>query len=1002
MKSAVVETPNERQEMTTGESITGFDFFEAGELPVPLVSTELAERWAQEAFGLVVRAVDLGSQQDANFLLVDFAGTSDVAEGTPVAVMKISNSAFDTDTVEDQDHAAQWVADSAAALRTPTRVGELAVLEASSGSHIVRLIRYLDGGTLHGSGYLSPAMVAEMGRVCGEVSAALANLPTAPAERVLQWDLRQGPRVVEFLAEHIADADLRERVTLVTQAEARRVGRVASQLPVQVVHGDLTDDNLMRSAAPEGERRLDGVIDFGDLMLSWRVAELATTISSVLHHDGASCLSVLPAIRSFHRIRPLSVAEVEALWPLVVIRGAVLVASGHQQVGADQSNAYALDGLLREQLIFDRASSIPSQVMTEIIAQELGLRPHGSARKTTPSRLFDPVGTVAPLDLGAAGPILDEGAWMTDASARRAVAEAVKGLLADGHEMVIAPFGAIDATQSRPLSTEPAATWRTGTDVWVSTEVELQAPWPGEVTTAPAELVLTGEHATLRITADAGMPESAALSSSAVTGTPLGMLRPDTRYRLTVWASDFESDVPAFVVPAHAPGWMPHLFDPAASFGLRDAESSGSDDSGGDLMSRREAVLADVQEHYYTRPPRIERGWRHHLVDNDGRVFLDMVNNVTVLGHSHPRVARAIADQWRTFNSNSRFHYASIVELAEKLTALLPESLDTVFLVNSGSEAVELALRLARVHTGREDLLAVRDAYHGWTYLADAVSTSSADNPRALASRPEWVHTLEVPNAFRGRYRGDEASRYAQDATAVIRELVAAGRLPAAFICEPVYGSAGGVTLPAGYLEAVYAEVRRAGGLTIADEVQVGLGRLGSWFWGFQQQGVVPDVVTIAKSFGDGHPLGAVVTTKAIAASYAAEGYFFSSTGGSPVSCVVGATVLDVIAEEDLAGNARRVGRYLKNRLQELALRHDLIGAVHGEGLYLGVEFVRDRVTLEPATAETSEICDRLLQRGVIVQPTGNAMNVLKIKPPLSFDEAAADFFAESLDSVLT
>ena len=201
--------------MTTGESVTGFDFFEAGELPVPLVSAELAERWAEEAFGLAVRAVDLGSQQDANFLLLD------TAEETPVAVMKISNSAFDTDTAEEQDRAAQWLADSAAALRTPTRVGELAVLEASSGSHIVRLIRYLEGGTLHGSEYLSPATVAEMGRVCGDVSAALANLPTPPAERVLQWDLRQGPRVVEFLAEHIADAELRERV------DARDAGRGA-------------------------------------------------------------------------------------------------------------------------------------------------------------------------------------------------------------------------------------------------------------------------------------------------------------------------------------------------------------------------------------------------------------------------------------------------------------------------------------------------------------------------------------------------------------------------------------------------------------------------------------------------------------------------------------------------------------------------------------------------------------------------------------------------------
>jgi 4-aminobutyrate aminotransferase-like enzyme len=839
-----------------------------------------------------------------------------------------------------------------------------------------------------------------MGRVAGEVSAALADLP-APADRVLQWDLRHGPRVIEFLADHVANPELRERLISVTRGEARRVERVADILPVQVVHGDLTDDNLIRSISPGHERLLDGVIDFGDLMLSWRVAELATTISSVLHHDGASCLSVLPAIRSFHRIRPLSLPEVEALWPLVVIRGAVLVTSGHQQVGTDESNDYALEGLLREQLIFDRASSIPSDVMTEIIAQHLGLRPPGSAQATTPSRLFDTDRSVAPLDLGVASPILGEGAWMTDASARRAVADAVGSLLAGGHEVVVAPFGTIDATRSRPLSTEPAATWRTGTDVWVSKEVKLLAPWPGEVTSTPAELVLTGEVATLRVTADADM-ESTAVSPRVSTGTPLGMLRPGMRYRLTLCAKDFEAFVPDFVLPEHASGWLPQLVDPAASFGLGDVEPSLPDHSEADLMSRREAVLADVQEHYYARPPRIERGWRHHLIARDGRVFLDMVNNVTVLGHSHPRVARAIADQWRTFNSNSRFHYASIVALAEKLTALLPETLDTVFLVNSGSEAVELALRLARIHTGRADLLALRDGYHGWTYLADAVSTSSADNPRALASRPEWVHTLEVPNAFRGSYRGDDAHRYAQDATAEIRELVASGRAPAAFICEPVYGSAGGVTLPAGYLEAVYAEVRRAGGLTIADEVQVGLGRLGGWFWGFEQQGVVPDVVTIAKSLGDGHPLGAVVTSKEIAASYAAEGYFFSSTGGSPVSCVAGATVLDVIAEEDLAGNARRVGRFLKDRLQELAQRHELIGAVHGEGLYLGVEFVRDHVTLEPATVETSEICDRLLQRGVIVQPTGNAMNVLKIKPPLSFDEAAADFFADALDSVLS
>ncbi|WP_435747310.1 aminotransferase [Microbacterium sp. PMB16] len=989
--------------MTSDESSPGFDFFEAGELPTPIVSTALAERWADEAFGLVADAVDLGSQQDANFLLMSRSGGGDHPERDPVAVMKISNSAFGADTVDDQDRAAQWVADSPAGLRAPTRIGGLAFLEAPSGTHSVRLIRYLEGGTLHGSDHLSPRAVAEMGRVSGEVSAALASLPTAPAERTLQWDLRQGPRVVEFLADHIADVELRERLVEVARAEAARVERVAASLPVQVVHGDLTDDNLMRSASHDDERLLDGVIDFGDLMLSWRVAELAVTISSILHHDGASALTVLPAVQAFHRISPLSVHEVEALWPLVVIRGAVLVTSGHQQVGTDESNDYARDGLLREQLIFDRASAVPTSVMTEIIAQHLGLRSPGSGVTVTASRLFETARTVAQLDLSVGSRVLDEGAWMTDASARRAVVGAVDALFEEGYDTVIAQFGAIDATRSRPLSAEPAATWRTGTDLWASSDVGLIAPWSGEVSATATGIVLTGETATLWIDADGDVAGGVAASSRVTAGAPFAKLRPGVCHRLTVAASDFDAEIPAAVLPDYAAGWKPYLGDPAAAFRLLGvAQEKTHDDSNDvDLLSRREAVLADVQEHYYTRPPRIDRGWKHHLIADDGRVFLDIVNNVTVLGHSHPRVARAIADQWKKFNSNSRFHYASIVSLAEKLTALLPESLDTVFLVNSGSEAVELALRLARVHTARDDLLAVRESYHGWTYLADAVSTSSADNPRALESRPDWVHTLDVPNAFRGRHRGDEARLYADDAAAVVRELVASGRPPAAFICEPVYGSAGGVTLPAGYLETVYAAVRRAGGLTIADEVQVGLGRLGSWLWGFQQQGVVPDLVTIAKSFGDGHPLGAVVTTKAIAASYAAEGYFFSSTGGSPVSSVVGSTVLDVIAEEDLAGNARRVGAYLKARLQELATRHELIGAVHGEGLYLGVEFVRDRVTLEPATAETSEICERLLGCGIIVQPTGNLMNVLKIKPPLSFDEAAADFFVDALDRVV-
>jgi 4-aminobutyrate aminotransferase-like enzyme len=420
------------------------------------------------------------------------------------------------------------------------------------------------------------------------------------------------------------------------------------------------------------------------------------------------------------------------------------------------------------------------------------------------------------------------------------------------------------------------------------------------------------------------------------------------------------------------------------------------------LLARREAAFASVQEHYFAEPPQIERGWRHHLFDVGGRSYLDMVNNVAILGHGHPRLADTIERQWRLLNTNSRFHYRAVVEFSERLAALLPEPLDTVFLVNSGTEAVDLALRLAWANTGRRDVLSVREAYHGWSDATDAVSTSVADNPNALATRPAWVHPLDAPNTYRGRYRGAEAGRYAEDAVGYVRDMVAGGRPPAAFLGEPFYGNAGGIALPDGYLTAIYQAVRQAGGLCVADEVQVGYGRLGDHFWGFEQQGVVPDIVTVAKAMGNGHPLGAVITSKAVAEGYRSQGYFFSSAGGSPVSCVAGLTVLDVLRDEELQENARVVGAHLRRRLLELADRHPIIGAVHGTGLYLGVELVRDRETLEPATAETAAICERLRELGVVMQPTSDRLCVLKVKPPLGIGVADAGFFADALDRVLT
>lgn len=378
-----------------------------------------------------------------------------------------------------------------------------------------------------------------------------------------------------------------------------------------------------------------------------------------------------------------------------------------------------------------------------------------------------------------------------------------------------------------------------------------------------------------------------------------------------------------------------------------------------------------------------------------------MVNNIISVGHAHPGVVAAAHRQMRLLNTNSRFNYRSIVEYAERLSATLPEGLDQVFLVNSGSEATDLAIRLAMAYTGRRDMVAMQESYHGWTLASDAVSTSIADNPYALQTRPEWVHTVSAANSYRGIHRGADAHRYALEAVEVVERLAQEGRPAAGFVSESYFGNAGGVAFPDGYLKAVYGAVRAHGGVAIADEVQVGFGRLGEWFWGFQQQEVIPDIVAVAKSIGNGQPLGAVITTREIADRYRTQGYFLSSTGGSPVSSVIGIAVLDAIQDERLQENAQSVGTHLKSRLEELGTRHEIVGAVHGSGLYLGLEFVRDRKTLDPATEEAMAICNRLLERGVIMQPTGDHLNVLKVKPPLCVSRDSVDYFADQLDHVL-
>jgi 4-aminobutyrate aminotransferase-like enzyme/Ser/Thr protein kinase RdoA (MazF antagonist) len=420
------------------------------------------------------------------------------------------------------------------------------------------------------------------------------------------------------------------------------------------------------------------------------------------------------------------------------------------------------------------------------------------------------------------------------------------------------------------------------------------------------------------------------------------------------------------------------------------------------ISTRREYVGRNLRVGYRS-PIKAARGWMQYLYDAQGRRFLDGYNNVPHVGHCHPRVVAAAADQASVLNTNTRYLHDSLGRFAERLSATVPAPLRVCYFVNSGSEANELALRLARAHTRRDDVIVLESAYHGNTTTLIDISPYKFNGPGGAGQR-SWVHVAPMPDVYRGAFKKDHPEpgrQYAEGVGTIARDLVAAGSGPAAFIAESCPSVGGQIVFPSGYLQAVYASVREAGGVCIADEVQTGYGRMGSTFYAFEDQQVVPDIVVLGKPIGNGYPLGAVITTDEIAASFDNGMEFFSTFGGSTVSCAVGLAVLDVVRDEQLQRHAADVGRELFQRLEGLRSRHELIGDVRGSGLFAGVELVRSRDTLEPATREAGDVVNRLREEGVLIGTDGPYENVLKIRPPMPFDAGNAELLVSSLDRVL-
>ena len=417
-----------------------------------------------------------------------------------------------------------------------------------------------------------------------------------------------------------------------------------------------------------------------------------------------------------------------------------------------------------------------------------------------------------------------------------------------------------------------------------------------------------------------------------------------------------------------------------------------------DLLARREKLLGPAYRLFYDRPVHLVRGEGVWLYDAAGRKYLDMYNNVPHVGHCHPRVVEAICRQAGTLNTHTRYLHDNIIECAGRLTARLPPELDTAMFCCTGSEANELALRIARSATGRKGVIVVDYAYHGNTQAIYEITTS--DIP--AEDLPGYVVAVPAPDTYRGRYRDSEAAaKYAAHVHDAIALLKSRGFEPGAFVIDTIASSCGVVEPPRGYLAAVAAIVRSAGALFIADEVQPGFGRTGRNFWGFEADGLVPDIVTTGKPMGNGHPVSAVVVRRAVVEDFGRRGDYFNTFGGNPVSCAAALAVLDVIEEEGLQQNALDVGQYIVTRLQQLAEEHECIGDVRGTGLFLALELVSDRENRTPDGGLARFVVNDLREHGVLTGVIGPDRNILKLRPPMVLRRADADLMLERLNDAL-
>ncbi len=1040
----------------------------------PSVSEEAAARLVRTHWGVDGTARECPSERDRVFAISDGAG-AETPDGAGVrGYLKVSNLLEDRAVLEQEAAMLAALSDSQACFALPYwhAAGKGGEARASAGASAGGLVEHVIGGRAHFARFLEPVpgipldgfrprgpeLRRQIGRLAGILDRSSSRL--AGADRSMIWDLRRAASLITENLEAIRETGRREVVVRILERHAAVVQPRAGELRESLIHNDANPANIhvdpgrMKDGAPH----LLGVVDFGDAIRSWTVANLAVACAYAGFGTRDPVAAFCDVARGYVAEHDVLEAEADVLYELARLRLALSVTISSVRGTQEPDNEYLLVSRTPAWEVLERLDATPANLGRYRLREACGHPPcpptarviaalEHAAPEAAPVLDPDPraVPTVT-LDLSVESG--DHGGTFDPADHARFSQRLFDQMRDAGAAIGIGRYDEVrwwytgDAFRAPGNEMDEWRTVHLGVDLFAEPGTPVLAPLGGRVVSARDNTgrldygpTITLEHELEGSPGEEDEPvrfrtlfghlsreslRHVALGDVVEPGQAIGWIgappgngdwAPHLHFQIFLDPLGYEGTFPGVAAPSARGAWTALSPDPNHLLQLPGETAAPRPRGLAALVEDRNRRLGPSLSLSYRRPLHIVRGHGSRLYDIDGQPFLDCVNNVAHVGHSHPRVNEAARCQMAALNTNTRYLHETILNYTERLTALFPAPLEVCFLVCSGTEANELALRMARTHTGKVGAVVLDGAYHGNSSSVVNLSPYKFNGPGGKGLRP-WVRMAPMPDLFRGIHRGSErgvarlyAAYVGEAARALETEPTWFGDRPpgaAAFVHESILSCGGQIPLPAGYLAASYAVVREHGAVCVADEVQVGFGRVGSHFWAFEEHGVVPDIVTLGKPIGNGHPLAAVVTTREIAESFANGMEYFNTYGGNPVSCAIGLAVLDVIEEEGLRENAATVGKRLLEALETLRDRHAPVGDARGRGLFAGIEFVRESDDLEPAADLADAAVQRMRDRGILLSTDGPDHNVIKMKPPLVFSEADADLLVSNLDEILS